>query len=317
MKCNPPWRSRRGFTLVELLVVIAIIGILIALLLPAVQAAREAARRMQCANNLKQIGLALHNYESAHRSFPSGVIWGFGPNGPMGPTWVAMLLPYLEQSAVAAQVVSTHGFGGGSGPNVPVMGHRPPSFQCPSDLEQPATNNGIYTKGNYAGNNGLGPMQPGADPRCASCPIPRQPGIFMNNSRTRIADIQDGTSNTVMVAELLQGPPGTDLYGGWQGVLHYWEGPMYQHDRPPNTRIADEIRNRWCGEPRDFAPCIETYNHHLDTKLILSARSRHPGGVQTAFADGSVHFISESIQLETWQNLGHPSSGKVIDSSAF
>ena len=308
-----PQSQRTGFTLVELLVVIAIIGILIALLLPAVQAAREAARRAQCSNNLKQIVLALHNYHDSHKSFPSGTIWAFGPYGPMGPTWIGMSLPYLEQKPLADMIDKRYGFGGAAGPNMEVARQGIPTFLCPSDQEQPNANpmpdypEGAYAKGNYAGNNGVGPQQHGPDPMCNACDEPRKAGIFMPNSKTSIATITDGTSNTAIVSELLKGPT-----GGWQGVMHYWEGPMYQHDRTPNTSIPDEIRYGWCGTLRTFAPCIETYNYHEDAKLILSARSRHPGGVQVGLADGSVRFASDTIDLVTWQNLGTPDDGHVL-----
>ena len=313
-------RKSAAFTLVELLVVITIIGILIALLLPAVQAAREAARCTQCANNLKQLGLAMHNYHTALGSFPSGAIWDASTwgadgerRGPMGPTWVTMLLPFMEQAPLADRIDRSYGFGGGGGPNVPVMKVWLPMMICPSDQRQPRTHADTYAKGNYAGNNGLGPMQPGPDPYCTSCSKPRQPGVLMSNSQTRIAHIRDGTSNTTMICELLQG----NGPNGWHGVLHYWEGPMVQHDRTPNTSIPDEYRNGWCGEPRAEAPCSEVYNTHADAKTILSARSAHPGGVQTAFADGSVHFLTDSIDLATWQNLGVINDGRVIDSSKF
>ena len=308
-------RCARGFTLVELLVVVAIIGVLIALLLPAVQAAREAARRSQCANNLKQIGVALHNYHDAHETLPSGVIWSNSlPGGPMGKTWITQLLPYLENMALNGQGSSTSGFGGASGLNVPIMKARLAYMLCPADLEANNVNpmaaepDGVYAKGNYAGNNGIGPLQPTADPACKGCPIPKTMGLFSNNSRMSFAKILDGASHTAAVTEILKGPE-----GGWQGVMHYWEGPLYQHDRTPNTSTPDELRNRWCGTPRGFAPCIEVYNTHNDAKLILSARSLHVGGVQSAFADGSVHFIVDQIDLIPWHNLGTSDDGQVID----
>jgi prepilin-type N-terminal cleavage/methylation domain-containing protein len=307
----------RGFTLVELLVVIAIIGILVAMLLPAVQSAREAARRMQCSNNLKQIGLALHNYHQAHGQFPPGVVWdpASGSGGPMMATWVGLILPYFEQQNLAniARYDKPNGGGPTNAWNPPYMGVSLPVMLCPSDSQQPDTDQGTYAKGNYAGNNGVGPMQPTSDPLCTGCSIARKPGIFMNNSRTRIDDIRDGSTNTIIISELLKGP--TDK--GWQGVMHYWEGPLYQHDRTPNSSAADEFRNNWCGPTRDIAPCTGTYNNHTDTKLILSARSTHVGGVLTVFGDGSVHFISNNIVLTTWQNLSIPSDGNVIDGSSL
>jgi prepilin-type N-terminal cleavage/methylation domain-containing protein len=311
-------QERAGFTLVELLVVIAIIGILVAMLLPAVQSAREAARRMQCSNNLKQVGLALHNYHTAHNQFPPGVVWDpawASGGGPMMATWVGQILPQIEQTAVfeLAQFDKPNGGGMTNAWNPPYMGVSLPVMICPSDTKQPDTNSGAYAKGNYAGNNGTGPMQPTADPNCTGCAVARKPGVFMNNSTTSVDTIRDGSTNTILVSEVLQGPGDN----GWQGVMHYWEGPMYQHERTPNTSTPDELRNNWCGPPRDFAPCTGTYNNHTDTRLILSARSMHPGGILSLFGDGSVHFISESIALDIWRNLGIPNDGNVIDASAF
>ena len=306
---------RTGFTLVELLVVIAIIGIMIALLLPAVQAAREAARRTQCSSNLRQVAVGMHNHASARRTFPPGVAWDNAfPWGPMGCTWIALIFPYIEQQQLYNTINHTAGMGHGPvGRNDEVKTTRIPTMNCPSDQMQEGAF-AFYAKGNFAANNGLGPMQATADPLCKGCTIARRPGVFMNNSKTRFADLSDGASNTIMVAELIQGssPSGSDPSGGWQGVMHYWEGPLYQHDRTPNTSIPDEMRYGWCGMPRNIAPCAETFNHHLDTKLFLSARSRHPGGVQAALCDGSVRFVSESILLQTWQDLGTPNDGRTL-----
>jgi prepilin-type N-terminal cleavage/methylation domain-containing protein/prepilin-type processing-associated H-X9-DG protein len=315
---------RRAWTLVELLAVIAIVGVLVALLLPAVQSARESARRAQCSNNLKQIGLSLHHYHDALKTLPSSVIWGYTTHGPMGPTWVALVLPYLEDTSLRKMVDKNHGFGGAAGNNIPVMKRRLAPMLCPSDLEQPNVNpmvhtpEGVYAKGNYGANTGIGAMQPGADPLCRACAIPRKPGLFMNNSGTRFKRIRDGLTHTVAIAELLQGPAAASGSGaGWQGTLHYWEGPMYQHDRTPNTIIADEYRNNWCGPPRTYAPCIGVYRTHNDARLILSSRSRHAGGVQTVFADGSVHFVTDTISEAVWQSLGQPDDGQMIDLSGF
>lgn len=228
-------------------------------------------------------------------------------------TWIGLMLPHIEQQSLhdLAKFDKPNG-GGPTNPwNPPYMGVSINIMLCPSDVPQPDTDLGTYAKGNYAGNNGVGPMQPSSDPACTGCPVTRKPGIFMNNSTTRIDDIRDGASSTVIVGELLKGP--TDR--GWQGVMHYWEGPMYQHDRTPNTSTPDELRHNWCGPPREFAPCTGAYNHHGDTKLILSARSMHQGGVFVVYGDNSVHFISDTIDLTTWQNLAIPNDGQVIDAA--
>jgi prepilin-type N-terminal cleavage/methylation domain-containing protein/prepilin-type processing-associated H-X9-DG protein len=312
-----------GFTLVELLVVIAIIAVLIGLLLPAVQSAREAARRSACSNNLKQIGLALHNYHSSFNVFPPGVewseIWPPAVGGYNGPTWIAKILPYLDEKSLADRYNKNFGFGSGSGPNMVIASQQLPAFLCPSDEQQPNTNvngpypNGAYAKGNYAGNNGVGPMQDANnDPMCSGCPVPRRPGIFMHDSRTSIAKITDGTSKTAMVGELLKGPGRNGGQEGWQGVMHYPEGCMYQHDRAPNTSVPDDLRTGWCGTPRPFAPCTEAYSPGA-TRLILSARSRHPGGAHVGMADGAVRFADDSISLSTWRNLGIINDGQALE----
>ena len=317
---NPKWL--RGFTLIELLVVITIIGILIALLLPAVQAAREAARCLQCKNNIKQISLALHNHHDAMDALPPGCYWVDLPGDPghsMGVTWIGSILPYIEQGNVKVlDGVST----GGSDTNVALITKKFNFMQCPSDESRGGTymwgGQQHYIKGNYGGNNGGGPMQWTADPFCKDCAIPRTRGIFMNNSQTNWSSIFDGLGSTVMIAELIQGgkSPGPYTSGGWQGVMSYWEGCLYQHERTPNSSSADWLRIGWCGAPIADLPCIEMYNPY-DTKLILTARSRHRGGVNVGMCDGSVQFISNSIDLLTWQNLGNPRDGNVIDATKF
>lgn len=132
------------------------------------------------------------------------------------------------------------------------------------------------------------------------------PGMFMINSKIRIADIPDGTSNTAMVSELIKSP-GED----WRGVMHYPEGPLYQHNNTPNSPTPDEFRNQFCRSIPE-APCIGTYTSYDTRKVILSARSRHPGGVNLALADGSVRFVQNSINLGTWKALSTPGGGEVV-----
>jgi prepilin-type N-terminal cleavage/methylation domain-containing protein len=203
---SKPRACRSGFTLVELLVVIAIIGVLVALLLPAVQAAREAARRSQCANNLKQIGLALHNYHDVHLVFPPGIVdsnpgyntthqgWADNTNGL---AWSMLVLPFMEQGPLYDRVKSeTSGFarhwqndfGWASAP-IPAAREGIPTYNCPSDtMHLINTKRENFGKTNYLGNSGN------------SAAVDRR-GIFWPNSAVRIRDIRDGTANTAMVVE--------------------------------------------------------------------------------------------------------------------
>ncbi len=219
-------KRRRGFTLVELLVVIAIIGILVALLLPAVQAAREAARRMQCSNNAKQIGLAMHNYHDVHRAFPK-IIWGCPDvpqyeNGGVLPlpyhhTWVTALLPYLEQTAVYDRIdFRLRAF------NQPHTGTLLPALRCPSDrgFSNVTETHGIAWT-NYAGAEGfhywpyemqqLGPWSPWLE--LGWLRDGNVAGLFAPGKMWRsLASIKDGTSNTVIISE-------TDVYNHYGGLL--------------------------------------------------------------------------------------------------
>ncbi|RMF40892.1 MAG: DUF1559 domain-containing protein [Planctomycetota bacterium] len=304
-----------GFTLVELLVVIAIIGILVGLLLPAVQAAREAARRIQCANNLKQLGLALHNYHSAHRMFPAGHMetgWD-GPSYRHQFSWLTYLLPYLEQSNVYNLIEFSKidlRRSANENPAFMVAGSVDiPVFICPSDPTGRVDPDWAPT--NYLGNQGI---------TCSSRG-PRSNGVFGHDSWTKIRDIIDGTSNTIASAEVLKGdfdvntirdnyifirraanaddiatcqvfPPNrSDLAGVWLGGPPQYN--MFSTNRAPNDRRFD------CVSP-----------HHGCTNF--AARSQHTGGIQSILADGSVHFISENINLQVYHALGTRNGGEVV-----
>ncbi len=307
-------RSNRasGFTLVELLVVIAIIGVLVGLLLPAVQAAREAARRMQCSNNLKQMGLGLHNFHDTRNRLPSGSYWPLGSGGDRNgteATWITHLLPFVEQENLFKTGDFTRGFGNGSAthPNTRITSTFLPLFKCPSDVDVELSAWGAsvaWARGNYAANNGIGPMTE------VTAPVLTRPqGVFMMNSQNRLTDIKDGTTNTVMVSELLKSPGAAD----WRGVMHYPEGALYHHNQTPNSPVPDEFRRNMCLTiPR--APCIPTTTSFSPKRITLTARSNHTGGVNVLLGDGSVHFVSNNINLSTWRALSSPSLGEVLGS---
>jgi prepilin-type N-terminal cleavage/methylation domain-containing protein/prepilin-type processing-associated H-X9-DG protein len=307
----PAKDRRRAFTLIELLVVIAIIAVLIGLLLPAVQKVREAANRSKCTNNLKQIGLGLHNYHDVNLKFPSGYL--DSGNGIWTPdsnesTWITHLLPFIEQDGLYRMINFSAPFGL-DGPNDPIMSAFLQLYKCPSDLEVDIVGGDWgkhWARGNYAGNNGIGPMLSITNRPYTPERSVKVPGVFMINSKTRIADIPDGTSQTAMVSELIKSP-GED----WRGVMHYPEGPLYQHNNTPNSPLPDEFRKQFCLSIPE-APCIGTYSSYDTRKVILSARSRHPGGVNLLLADGSVRFITNSINLSTWQALSSPRGGEVV-----
>jgi len=293
-------KSRRGFTLVELLVVIAIIGILIALLLPAVQAAREAARRTQCSNNLKQLGLALHNYHSAVSCFPPGVIWSTGAiYSRARQNFHVHLLPYHEQNAIYDaldwenlpwQILWANA-------NFQVTNKVIPDVLCPSDGLGGLIHDGGYqqwNKHNYSGVfNG---MQLGDlfsdDPAIRA--------FFTANQTTKFRDITDGTSNTMCIAESLTGPP--IAYRG-----DFWSdqpcGALIFTELGPNSKLPDRCYPccNWCVDtPSENLPSTNGDGSTTDT---CAARSKHPGGVQVLLADGSARFVSDSINLATWRAL--------------
>jgi len=310
--------SRTGFTLVELLVVIAIIGILIALLLPAVQAAREAARRSQCTNNLKQIGVALHNYHDVHKGFAPGYI-NNPPNhangsGPVSGNfsqwgWAALILPFMEQGPLHDQLdvgninLSAALTPGGPFDRTAILAEPVSSFACPSDVGKLVnrdknmlrdTTNAYQdvAKSNYVGVNTTRrwhsggwltgpdagePSQWGTPPNINNCPN----GIFLRDVGIKIRDITDGTSNTLMVGERgyrLNNPSGGSAIRCRAGTI--W-GEMNENEQ---TTIHRTLGTLTC--PLSYPE--EGYCMRGFTGI-------HPGGVNFVFADGSVHFISETI----------------------
>ncbi|MGI6415225.1 MAG: DUF1559 domain-containing protein [Thermoguttaceae bacterium] len=307
-------RKLRGFTLVELLVVIAIIGILIALLLPAVQAAREAARRSQCTNNLRQIGIALHNYHDVHLTFPPGYTCRVDPGAYTatyigdGFTWTPLLFPYVEQTALHNKIDWNSNMASANVPHVDVMQVCLQGFRCPSDGADPLTAWADRVRHNYAANAGIGPIK-------KELPPSHQPGLFFQVcgawKAMKMADIRDGTSNTIGISEVIA----IRHLNDWRGVWSYPEGCFYQHDYTPNTYIPDELRSSFC--PPDsathaFAPCIATYANDAARAWRSSARSHHPGGVNVVLMDASVRFASDTINADTWRALGTPFGREII-----
>lgn len=283
---------KAGFTLVELLVVIAIIGVMVGLLLPAVQAAREAARRMQCSNNLKQIGLGMHNYHDTFSQFtPAKADCCFG-------TWPVLVMPFLEQGAVASLYQNWGGVDdtgpryGGAPNTTNVTERRFSAFTCPSDL--PNKPIGQMTSHNYAvnfGNTGLS-----QEANLNGVIFRGAPFVNDKTKKTGMRDCVDGTSNTLLVSEVRQGQ-GSDLRG------FFWWGDACQFTTylTVNSPLPDRIYSLgYCNNATPGMPCDITTG---ENPTMFASRSLHPGGVQSVMADGSVHFFSDSIDLNTWRAL--------------
>ena len=291
-----------GFTLVELLVVIAIIGILIALLLPAVQAAREAARRAQCTNNVKQIGLALHNYHDAFKAFPLGhvMVSPASPTGDQRGSWAKGLLPQLELKSIYDSFKHTSAWWHPD--NQTVRGLKIAAFMCPSDIDAEIFNTAydFGFRGNYAGNSGIGMYK--RESRPAYQDQLSVKGPFVHNFSARFSDITDGTSNTAAVAEIRKAK-GNDS----RGALFADSGTIqYCHDYVPNELVND-VTERCVSETR--LPCVGGGSNGPHR---LTARSQHPGGVNLLLFDGSVRFIGETIDRTIWQALASMSGGEVL-----
>ena len=295
---------RNAFTLVELLVVIAIIGILIAMLLPAVQAAREAARRMSCSNNLKQLGVGMHNYLGAVGTLPTGMYMHHnacstpaGANYYVGWSWSAFLLPYIEQADIYDQITfESLPYAYFAEVNYKAAGRFIPAYMCPSD---PNIHSYVSVSGAswYNGSNSnedvarmsYSGVSASVDGICLGrYSALDSDGLLFNASQVKVSEIRDGTSNTLLVGEVPAVRPET--YAGMFWVSWNVYGTQNGINYP--LRIPDA--NLW------------------DTDLY-GYGSYHPGGCHFLFADGSVHFLNETISQYTLESLTTRAGGEVFE----
>ncbi len=305
-----PRRSRSGFTLIELLVVIAIIAILIGLLLPAVQKVRDAASRMSCSNNVKQICLAMHGYHDVNMQLPPGLPNGFSANGfPYGgknsdrSCWAYYILPYLEQNAVYNQASAYINQPAPSGYTLqqPFAKVVMKSFVCPSDNNSPnvsALGQGFHT--NYVACHGNGYATPGDTGGFDLT------GLFYGRSKVKLQSISDGSSNTVAVSELIVGQDTSQhqIRGRMWNAIH--AGTLFSTIYPPNSSIGDNVQGYCVSLPK--APC----GTQSRANAFALARSYHTGGVNVAMGDGSVRFVSDTIDPATWSAMGTRELGEII-----
>lgn len=330
---------KSGFTLIELLVVIAIIAILIALLLPAVQQAREAARRTQCKNNLKQYGLALHNYVDVHGSLPiAGTNWNPVDNPPTwqhpaAVGWQVRVLPFVEQGPLyneldwgITQPQSSYEPGNPRGflptqilkDGKPARSHQIPTARCPSDVSENNLING-WAQTNYTGSPGSQRFN-SVDANCNPYlqfiqPLPNNVHFADTTSPSELSGlfgrlgvtikfemITDGLSNTIAVGETL--PDCSDHDAGWW--LYNGHGNTHASTA---VKINDFTTCRFKGGKPDFFPACTAQSNW---NIAHGFRSRHVGGAQFLLADGSVRFLSENINHATYQSLGGRADGNVI-----
>ncbi|MEX2358475.1 MAG: DUF1559 domain-containing protein [Pirellulaceae bacterium] len=333
-------KTRPGFTLVELLVVIAIIGVLVALLLPAVQQAREAARRMSCTNNLKQLGLALHNYHDTFGTLPeyNGLAAISGASTGYAYSVHVRLLPFIEQGPLYERIkdLSSNFYQNANGTvDSNVQNIRLSAYVCPSDK--------IFPDSNRPGNCNY-PMSAGSNLGW-SIAESRQNGAFQYRTKTRLSDVIDGTSNTIMVGEHVTGDgddsiysPKSDVVRGlsWGGNESTSQGVITQATldaagiacdaSPDNHSSFNGLRwtrgtftytmfNTLAPPNWQYPGCITSTatGNHGSTTGIYPARSRHPGGVSMALVDASVRFIPDTVDLQTYHALGTRNGGETFE----
>jgi len=324
MNNKTPHRPLHGFTLVELLVVITIIGILIALLLPAVQAAREAARRMQCSNNLKQVALALLNYESAKGMLPMAYVDHSPEDLAAGKGWnghsaFAQILPYLEMGNLAD--LYRYDLRVSNALNYPATRTIIPTFQCPGDDAGKRSSSNI-SRSNYVvcvGSNTLAKYTTGIDTIGASSHNGMDlstDGAFQIVTGRRLAEIKDGTSNTAMASEVISGKVDSGQPWDARGLWAWWAmgASSYTHRYPPNTYVGDAMWAAYgdteCVDSEEM-PC-DTSKGGAQDQHYAAARSRHPGGVNLVFVDGHVSFVPNGIDPDVWRYIASIDDGQLV-----
>jgi prepilin-type N-terminal cleavage/methylation domain-containing protein len=277
--------TARGFTLVELLVVIAIIGILVALLLPAIQASREAARRVSCVNNEVQLALAIHNYEFHFETLPSGVTNPTGPirNEPQGlhVSWIVRILPYMEENALFRHFDA--GLGAYAPANAQVRATEISTIECPSEPHEFYNEAQSIAQSSYVGcHNDL------------EAPIDTDNhGLLFLNSKIRYGEIEDGSSKTILLSESLISPDGLGWVSGTRATLR-------------NTGTKPNFGPRPDGSAG--APKVQPSN----SLAVGGFSSHHAGGINAALGDGSIHFISDSIDEALLRQLGNRADGQIM-----
>lgn len=341
-----PFQTPRGFTLVELLVVIAIIGVLIGMLLPAVQAVREAARSTSCKNNLRQLALATLSYESSFMNFPpSAIIAGVGSiNTNSSWSIQGQILPFLEQGNLYQQIDFTSAWDNQS----ILSGLKIPIFACPSDPQSntprdvsPKLASPLYPL-NYGFNFGSW---------LVFDPVRNEigDGMFGPNRRIRIGEVLDGTSQTLLVADVKARqpygrnepvvgsleipPPDQAAVAAWVPVSFVWCRPNghtewpdgrvhhqgFTTTMPPNGELPLQSDSNLilAGTDIDYTSRQEGTSDTIPTHSIITSRSYHPHGVNAALVDGSVKSFASSIELSIWRALGTRSGGEVISAIEF
>jgi prepilin-type N-terminal cleavage/methylation domain-containing protein len=322
------YSCKRGFTLIELLVVIAIIGILVSLLLPAVQQAREAARRTQCRNNLKQYGLAIHNYHDVYNQFPLGA---GGPAGSRLPrlTWQVRILPYMDQVNVYDRIDFNIDFR-----RQPIEPGRilwavsPPYIRCPSDdfPDIRGSGTGARAQTNYGGSLGSQNVDSPDQSIChpfstfelkttrfgQTCDKLLISGIFsFGCASIKISDVTDGTTNTLMVGEVLPGcvPVSDNQAGSW---INTW-GNLFSigggvSTITPMNEMTSCVNSTQISDPN----CVWPAQWQTHMQYGYGFKSKHAGGAQFTMGDGSVRFISETIDHQLFQFLGDRADGNPV-----
>ena len=278
--------NRRAFTLIELLVVIAIIGVLVALLLPAVQAAREAARRTSCLNNVTQLGLAIHNFEFHFEKLPPGVTNEDGPvrNEAKGTqvSWIVEILPYLEQRALAKRFNEAEG--AYADVNAPVRAAQIRTLQCPSDGIPMTNQAGTIARSNYAGCH-----------HDSEAPIDKDNrGLLFLNSEVRHSQIFDGSSSTLLLGEMLDSPEGLGWVSGTRATLRNTGSLETGEAYLPNA-------NATTGEKQKLGPLF-----------VGGFGSYHAGGLNIGLADGCTRFLSLRVDPQILRQLGNRADGEIM-----